>query len=650
MSDRPKVIMTEFGPQEVVPEDAWKIGPVPVNPANWYKADPSNSAVQEQTDITGSVPPNANATARAVESVGGEPPENNPEMMTTGSTDDAAAGLMASMSTDMGLRTPAIGAGPPTTTTFSGENWAGVQGQDHFKTAFEAAPQMAQEGLQDAAAATQQYGDSLAAHYKQQSEQASVRAADVQRRREQNDAELLKREEELKTLTQKYSQDLADTGKFWQKPQNILAAIAYSFMPLAGGAPDSGVRLIDQAIQQDFMARRESANMNLAGMRSNIAGYRAIAKDQEAGDLLAQSEAYRIAALQVEQIGASFQGAKAKAAAKTMIADLMQKSNLTAAEFFRRYVYVDPRVEKIPVVQEYMKQPGFVRYGQKPGETGTPSLGLKAMPQGSIGGVAAPKPVAKAPTAAGGQAAEGSDLISERLGPEAAKLVESRLPGFAPVLKQAKALLNMRVSAKVGPGHRPGDPAWLKAEDEIIQQAKAGQEKIAALTDKQLQDVAAFARFQQRIARMEAAYGGDTKKINKVIGILRGPLASAYQKYEDFTDKAGLGLSDAEAKVAMEFRQILGKNVNDYFKATSGGAVSESEQERLNQLISMGSSWDGIKTFANEVSTSRAKQFMGAVMTAGGGGDELTPVFYLQRMGQRFPSLNSPGKAPKKGK
>lgn len=224
-----------------------------------------------------------------------------------------------------------------------GRTYTPTGGKKLYDEAFTNAPGRRTAALNaEADVNAQKYG-ALEQHYADQAQKDQAAMAAFAARRQQEQEEILQRQQALDKATQFYSQDLADTGKFWHSPANIIGAISASLLAMnAPGDPSIGVRLVNQAIDRDMAQRQNAANMHLGALRSNLAGYQKIAGDREAGDLLAQSEAHRMAAQEVARISARFEGPLAQKRAQVIIEDQNTKAAALQMEFYNRYNHINP--------------------------------------------------------------------------------------------------------------------------------------------------------------------------------------------------------------------------------------------------------------------------------------------------------------------
>jgi hypothetical protein len=535
----------------------------------------------------------------------------------------------------------------------SGRNPAAVGGQELIDQTFKTAPELASEAMYEGAKATEDYGNSLADHYKRQAEQATITAADIKRNRELNEQEIVRRETELKDMTAKYTQDLSDTGKFWKNPGNILSAIGFALAPMGSDDPTIGIRLLDNAIQGDLKQRKQLADMHLGELRSNLSMYRSIAKDKEAGDILASSEAYRIAALQVEQISQSFQGTKAKAAAKAMVADLMQKSNISAMEVYKR-IYMAPTVTTKPMANAYRAQPGFTSFTPQAGTPGAAPPGFRAT-GGTAGVTNGGAPVVDPAT--GKQVQVPKLSPTAKYSPEAlsavSKVIEKRAPGLMKILGPIANDISARAMGLAGPNATSDQVSKKAFEITFGTDGKSGifgeVEKINAVTKDQVKNMAGISRFQQDLRDLVAAFNGDVNKANQFMGTFRTLAPGAYDEWNKLMLKMGVGdkMAQNSRDALLRLRQAVAGNVNAYIHDTSGGSVSEGEGMRMKQVADSSDPVQGLMNFANGMSERASADFRHRMTTATD--EPLAHQVVLMRIGKRYPGLNVPGAKPQKG-
>lgn len=269
-----------------------------------------------------------------------------------------------------------------------GESYAGVKGHELYNEAFVGAPGRRAAALDDLGALQAKRADEMAAMYDRQAvqDQKLAEAAAIRRQNEQE--ELAHKQEQLGKATKYYTRDLNDQGKFWANPGNILAAISYSLMPIFSNDPTVGVKLINQAIQQDMDNRQKAADHNLGAMRSNLDGYRKLAGDRQNGDLLAQAEAHRMAAQEITRIGAKYAGPEAQKNIAIARADQEQRAAAAEMEFYAKFVHKDAKKTVPGETAALAKGPnGFHVLGEPeakvpgvnvPGKPGSPVMGTVA--------------------------------------------------------------------------------------------------------------------------------------------------------------------------------------------------------------------------------------------------------------------------------
>jgi hypothetical protein len=566
-----------------------------------------------------------------------------------------------------------------------GLNWAeygGAEGKDDFQTATQAAPLRTMGGVQEGADVAEEEGQALAAHYAKLAEDARGRMAAVENRRADHEALLMQKQQELEENTAKYTKDLADTGKFWRNPGNIISSLAMAFMPWTGAAPGTGIKMIDAAIQQDYAQRKQLADTHLGELKSNIAGYRSIMKDSEAGDLLALKESYEVATLDAKRIAAQFQGKKAKAAAETVIGELMGKSSMLGMEL-RRRIAKNPELMNKLIAEAYERSEGWQSTaGGPPAAPGVPVPGVQAPAAPGAPGMPASPGVA--PVQSGGSWSQGQSLgkgaqvsfgqpdagpgpgrvmpgdqlmkgatvsqdqpvggpghdsrFEKRFGTDLTKLLEDRSMGSTELAAAIQDHVWRAAEASV---KNPADRRAVseKVQEELNWTKRNGVPAIAAANKDTMQKVAGLAMFQQDIRNIEAAFGGDKGRINEFLGRLRSIDPKNYHTVDALIDR--MGGKDDRAKAAMSrFAQAVAKNVNSYYRETSGGAVSNPEADRLLQVMSAKSTWDEIKNFQDSESRLAASQFHNNFKA---GGNVLAGLLYKVDMGKRFPVLDSPG-------
>ena len=254
------------------------------------------------------------------------PPAVNPTQETD-STTQSTAGTVAGVDVVKGfIGSPQPYVNPntirPAGFDFTPDDALDYKGRSKFREFYRDHPEAAIKHLETSAEVQKRKDDALADLYSQEADRASRAAAERKFASEQDQANLMRQQQELQAKTTEYAQSLHSEGNFWKNPGNIVSAIAYALMPITSNDPTIGVKMIDSAIARDLAERRADADSKLGALRSNIAGFREIMGNREAGDLAAEAAAKALAADQVKAMAQRFQGPMAKAQAAAMIESL----------------------------------------------------------------------------------------------------------------------------------------------------------------------------------------------------------------------------------------------------------------------------------------------------------------------------------------
>lgn len=459
----------------------------------------------------------------------------------------------------------------------AGYNPAAIGGQENYDVLSRKGPNMAAQGYQEQADIEAAEGQELHKAYDNASTRANDGAAAILANRKADQEEMRLRDHELKANTAKYTQDLADRGQFWRSPRAIFATIAAGLMELGSDKRGIGIQMLDNAVQQDFAQRKALADTHLGQLKSNLAGYREIAKDREGGDLLAQSEMYRMLALEIEKVASNFRGPKAQAKAKEMIGEYMTRSAAFAGEFAKRNLYVQPQLVDPRLAATMRNQPGYQNFGS----TGTPAA---AAGSGRPG-----------PGIPGGPSAARGVVMPGRASEASKEAMETQKPGTYNIVQQA-----VQSARKKALYLAKGDHA--KAF-EIFNNSFAKEiEAISPIAqDKGFQEITAnvrgLAAFSLKLSHLEQLYGKD--KMDEVLGAIR---SDSMKEADQLISRYHWDADDESKKKRTELlllKQALQGNINSYIRSISGGAVSESEAGRLKSVIHQGSSYAEIRKFIN---------------------------------------------------
>lgn len=504
--------------------------------------------------------------------------------------------------------------GPTGVVMGPGEDYShlqGAEGKDVFTDAFVDRPAQLERAVQAEAGVEEQAGKATADFYRRAQEQQANENAVMQQRRVERNQQIAAQQAQLEQATKRYSDDLADTGKFWRNPGNVLSAFAASLMTLGSSRdPMIGQKIINQAIQQDFAQRKALADMHLGELRSNLGNYRQIAGDQEMGDKLALSESYRIAAMELQRIGGQFQGPLAKARADRMAAQLMQASALKRMEVYKSSVFqpaqiTDPRIAK--AVQGAGMYSPFAQQAN-PGQPTT-----SAPANGSA--LSTPKANGSAQVSSATVKALGSVNSQSKMA-IAKDLVNQRAPGAGDMLPEINNLLTEE-ALRSGDAKVWADPHELgKAKMALYMGYRKQADEIQkTAVEKGTYNNMAWREFQSDIQRIKAGAQVAGMKPDDFLGSLRTGSPEWDAKYKTLMSQYGSEDTPAakqkmeQLRAADRFRQNFASKRVDYFHDKFGGAMSETEIAMGNQVINGSSSWSQIESFGDAQSKKAAAQW-----------------------------------------
>jgi len=573
--------------------------------------------------------------------------------------DNDLLGAASAMNMENFWTQPSPGGKAPDRYEGQGPDYSGIggpRGKSDYETSLIDAPKRMEDALVEGQKAMSARSDAVGKVYDQEAERAAQATAARQHQRVADQKNLEARQTKLDQATQFYTDDLADQGKFWTNPGNIISAIAFSLMPIFGNDPTAGAKLINQAIDRDMANRQHAAEGTLGALRSNLAGYHKLTEDRQAGDLLADSEARRVAANEVARISQKFESPISQANAKAAIADLQQRSGVARMEAYKAWVNSpaqkmnqqmhDARAKGFDgAYQDLSKGPAGV---QQPGQTsmaaskgtsgGTPTIANTTGNQGgTVGGFSSPTIAAVA-----------------NADPQAAfrAAMDGRIRGSADIAEIARR----RIDAQANLEASKGPDAVRKKKFELVDGYKkeaAAQPELVKIQPR-LAGISSMQSTIDMVKRSEAAAGRDPARfLDSARSYMPTDWVDRYEKFKMRTASATAPGSAAEygqlkLQATQAFRQKMNAEVNSYIHANAGGAVSEQEAKRMDSVISSGSNLNEIDAFVHAQSTS-AKREESAAMA------KLTPeaaLMYMQRMGQGGSFLaNSEGRAePVKGR
>ena len=514
-----------------------------------------------------------------------------------------------------------------------GQNFLPFGGKDKWQTV-EQRPAEIEGAIQAGAKAEEDLGNAKADFYKRQQAKQQEELAILKQRQMERAQEFELRQKQIDDATRAYTNDLADTGKYWRNPGHIISAIGAAILAAGSpGDPGIGVRIITNAVNQDYKQRQELAQMHLGELRSGLADYRKIAGDAELGDKLAYAESNRVAAMELERIGGQFQGPIARAKAAAISKELMRNYEVQMAQLHAQMIYnraqkQDPGILAVmKATGEGTNGVGWTPYDQK---TGKPLV--TAAPPNSTGPTGIPNGL-------GGKVMPG-------LSDETKQALEKRAPGVLAEYESSRNELIRRAAAA-----SRGNPDKFNSEMERLEgDLEKDIKNVAVAAQPFVENMNGLRRLKQDMKVLEltsqrlgitpdALIGSKSDSIfsdsfmDKYHGIMRvwaakDPAnANAYQREEQ-------AVADAVAR----FRQEKAGVGNAYIHANAGGNVTAGESVRMQQYLGFG--WRGIQNFVDDQSQRTQAGYEGALNTAG------TPAaraIYRVRQGLGSNYLDAPG-------
>lgn len=527
-----------------------------------------------------------------------------------------------------------------------GEKWAnagGKRGRDWFEQGLVEGPERLAAAVGDSEKAQAARAGELAGLYKGEAERSAQSAAAMQLRQAQDEQVIQQRQRNLDAATDRFTSDLVDQGKFWTNPGNIVAAIAYSLMPMMGGDPTSGVKLINEAINRDMAARQHAADTTLGALRSNLDGYRKIAGDRQAGDLLAEAKAKEVAANQVQAIMQKYESPISKARGEAIVQDLMNKSYMSRMQAYNMYkIHQDAQLKDKRLIdaQGTGFDGAFESWKGLPAGA-KPSVGASV--QGSIAGT--PSVANNLGPTLKGQAAQ----VVNGTGKTALKAYyDGKLPGGKDLYQIAAANIALEAAAK----HPNGGPAFEAEKQATMKAAEEGKVRIATAMDHEgfTGRMTVLRRLQHNMNAIEATEPNPEQFLN---GTLRAVAPDAFNRWyerqvdiwsDPSTPTAEKKRAKEAAEAARTLRVQIGMAQQEYYHKNAGSALSPNEAAILSQAISTGDSWAHLKGFVNESSRKTQQE---AINKINGMGDPYAALLYhASQAGSMFtPRLSVPGQA-----
>lgn len=546
----------------------------------------------------------------------------------------------------------------------------GAQGLENFHAATETAPNAAVEATRNEGAVAAREGKETAEAIKKHSADIAALSADQQWERENRGIDMQQRVQQLDAATQRYTNDLRDSGQYWHNPGNVLAAIGAAFVGFGARDPKVGADLINRQVMNDFQKRKSAADMHLGELRSNINAYRQIMGDKDAGDAMALAEAQRAAIDDLRRIGAQFQGERYQAATEKMASVMEQQNAVFRMEAWNRYLHVPAQ----------RKDPGVLAAEQKagkafPGVGYTPYTSMpQAKPTSNPGNPAAPwlqnyargegienEPIPQPQTKGGqinaamrtatGQPTPIDNVIDSKLGK---KLYDKRMPGASSIVALAKDRLANDVLIDVMAKHPAGGvtKAMLMSEaNKRYADSEAKAANIAKLAVEKGVNPKGWGWFKTEVQKVKAAAPLFGVSEDEFLGRLRdvspawqNTLNTMRQKYSNPTNAHEAQIRD-QLDAAVRFNQMVSGKQVGFYRENIGGAQSQQELENLRPVISQSSSFAQIEGFADMQDRANAEKWSSVL---GSDPDDLAQAILQVDYGMRLPTLNRPRVAPGK--
>lgn len=523
-----------------------------------------------------------------------------------------------------------------------GENYSnllGPEGKNAFQDAFVNIPKKINQALDAGAEAQSAEGtatkDVLQKLYEQQSEDlASMKA-----KRLQEQAEIQHKQQEIEKATQYYTNDLADTGKFWARPGSIFAAIGAVLMGL-GSAPGSNTtyNVLNGAIQADWLKRKELADMHLGDMRGNLDKYRQIAGDRDTGDRLALAESYRVANIELQRIAAQFQGPIAKAKAAAIGNELNQKFQMLMMQVYQSAVLTGPKAVD-PRIAAALKAGGQAM----------PGVGYTPFKQpGAANATGGQAPSGMGPTSSVGPGMTGQPAMPGN-GPEwemsesDKKRYNDRSPGAGDELESEQKDAVKRIWSISGGNPKKFNDEMEKferlQEADLKEISKQGQQANLPSRIRGMRRLGHDIGVMQNLANQVS--GGDVDKLlntfgdvtmgksfqakwSDVMNAMSGPARTKWEKQKH----------DVEDSV-QRFKQLLAGEFNAYIKQESGATVNPNEEARNMQYLRNG--FRGIKVYHDNESEKSEAELNNITNSQQ---HPVTGTLYRIQMGLNTPKLN----------
>lgn len=517
----------------------------------------------------------------------------------------------------------------------------------------------------------------LADWYKSEKGRQEQEQAVIRQRHLEDQAQIQAKQQQITEATQRYTQDLADRGQYWRNPGNIIAAFAASLMALGSDDGAIGIKIVNQAVQQDFAQRKAIADTNLGYMKSNLDAYRQIAGDKDLGDRMAFAEANRMAAIEIDRIGQQFQGPIAKAKAAAIKQEFLRNYQVQMAQLHSAMIYNKPQAMPAPIAAKYKDMananPGEMKpYSPSKGWSAAGGHNIilpdgrrvQAPPGGWDVDVKSGKWITpdgkhvepQATPASSGGAGVNNAMRKASGGPTSVdkkteKLYDKRAPGTSSLVESYRERLASNAKRKIAPHY--SKEAFDKAVDDQI----AEDEKVAGSVAKEATqhsgNIKSWGRFttdldkvRQAATRMDSdpdTFLGDMHRLTPGQWAHKiQELRAAWGNKKDPHSAQALEELEASERV----HQMIAEKVVDYYHTKFGGAMSEPELNLGRGVIGPSSNFEKIYNFAQNGRRTAGETWGALLSQAGPRAATLLQIRY----GQDSPGTNTPGTGKPKSK
>jgi hypothetical protein len=580
-----------------------------------------------------------------------EPPDLNVEPGTE-SGEDSLLGTQAGMAgREFAFpRASAGGMGIPGVVEGEAENYAPFGGEEPWEQAARTLPGEIKGAITAGAQAEGDKADALKDYYKRTQEAQAEEHAVLRQRQIEDQQQIQAKQQQIEEASKRHSDDLADRGQYWKNPGNIISAIGAAFMTLGSNDPTIGVKLINASVNADFKQRKDLADMHMGELRSNLSTYRQIAGNRELGDRLAYAESQRIAAMEVERIGAQFAGPIAKAKAAAISGEFMRNYTIQMGQLHAAMVFNKAHIENPAIAQAHQNSGNWKFYGQggaQPTVNGQPVAGVVGGGAPAAGG----KALGKAVGGPGVVRKLWSDL-DRPMDPKARELINSRYPGAAEQLDSEKADIVRRIWSV---SKRNPDKFNEKME-EFERWVETDIKEISKASAEHVSDISGVRRLETHMKVLKQVADRLHKTPDELIDTVASKTfgSSNVKEWKDLMmamNNAGGGNKSQKLNADLDeavgaFRQLLAGNVNAYIKDVSGVSTSVTEASRLKQVVSTDHSWNAIGQFVADSSARSSAKLRNAANTAA---HPVSGTLFLVQTGIGSPKLDTQG-AGKKSK